>query len=80
MKYTIPPCERNEITAEQAKEFMRDLRGAMYATYNGTSENKTVSVITIARVMEVTIKKAYEFCEAMVRHRITQKVGGMYVV
>ena len=79
MNYTVP-CERNEITKGQATEFMRDLRGSMYASYNGTSENKTVSVMTIARVMETTIKKANEFCEAMVRYGITQKVGGMYVV
>lgn len=72
--------ESKGITKGQASEFMRDLRGTMYAAFDGTSENRTVSVMTIANVMEMTFQKAYEFCEAMVRYGITQKVCGMYVV
>jgi hypothetical protein len=83
MLYNTPASfydDNKEITKAQANEFMRDLRGTMYAAFDGASENRIVSVITIANVMEMNIRKAYEFCEAMVRHGITQKVHGMYVV
>ena len=83
MLYNTPASfydDNKEITKGQASEFMRDLRGTMYADFSGNGENRAVSLITIATVMEITIKKAYEFCEAMVRYGITKKVCGMYVV
>ena len=83
MLYNTPASfydNTKEITKAQANEFMHDLRGTMYADFTGNGENRTVSLITIATVMEITVKKAYEFCEAMVRYGITQKVCGMYVV
>lgn len=74
------PCDgRFEITKENAKEFYRDLCGTVYGNANKNCHG-IMSVGLIADHMRISIEKANDFCNAMVKYGITEKTNGMIVV
>ena len=73
------PCDgRFEITKAQAQEFYRDLCGTV--NENSKTCQGTLSVEKIADRMEISIEKANEFCNAMIKYGITERQGGAIVV
>ena len=68
-----------EITKEQAKEFYRDLCGTIYGDVNKNSQG-IMPVCLIADHMKISMDKAKEFCNAMVKYGITERNNGMIVV
>lgn len=67
------------ITKSQAKEFYRDLCGTVYGNANKSSQG-IMSVGLIADHMKISIEKASEFCNAMIRYGITERSNGMIIV
>lgn len=71
--------ERMKITKERAKEFYRDLCGTVYGDSAKNSQG-VMSVGLIADHMKISIEKANEFCNAMIKYGITERQSGMIVV
>ena len=70
---------RNSITKSQAKEFYRDLCGTVYGNANKTCQG-IMSVGLIADHMRISIERANEFCNAIVKYGITERSCGMIIV
>ena len=68
-----------EITKGQAKEFYRDLCGTVYGDSNKVCQG-VMSVGLIADHMKISIEKANRFCDAMIKHHITERQNRMIVV
>jgi len=68
-----------EITKEMATEFYRDLCGTVYGDPNKNSGG-VMSIGLIADHMKISIEKANDFCNAMIKYGITERQGGMIVV
>ena len=70
---------RMETEKLQALNFYRDLCG----TYNG-NVHKTgqgvASVCHIADTMKIPIDRAYYLCGLMVKHKVTERQSGGYVI
>lgn len=67
------------ITKRMAQEFYRDLCGTVY----GNADKNCGGIMSpelIADHMRISIGRAKEFCDAMVRYSITERQGGGYVV
>lgn len=67
------------ITKKQAKEFYRDLCGTVYGNANKNSQG-IMSIELIADHMQISIEKANEFCNAMIKYGITERSCGMIIV
>ena len=67
------------ITKPQATEFYRDLCGTVYGNANKNSQG-IMNIPMIAHHMSISIDRAEEFCNAMIKFGITEKQGGMIVV
>ena len=67
------------ITKGMAKEFYRDLCGTVYGNANKTSQG-VMSVGLIADHMKISVEKANDFCNAMIKYGITERQNGMIVV
>ena len=77
---TTPCAGREEkVTFSQAKEFYRDLCGTVYGD-SGKNCVGIMSVELIADYMKISVEKATEFCNAMIKYGITEKSCGMIVV
>lgn len=68
-----------EISKERAIEFYRDLCGTVYGNANKNSQG-VMSIGLIADHMQISVEKANDFCNAMIKHGITERQGGMIVV
>lgn len=68
-----------EITKEMATEFYRDLCGTVYGDPNKNSGG-VMSIGLIADHMQISVEKANDFCNAMIKYDITERQGGMIVV
>jgi len=68
-----------EITKSQATEFYRDLCGTVYGNVKKNSQG-VMSVGLIADHMKISIEKANDFCNAMIKYGITERQNGMVVV
>lgn len=67
------------ITKAQATEFYRDLCGTIYGNANKNSQG-IMSVALIADHMNISIERATEFCNAMIKYGITERCNGMIIV
>lgn len=76
MQILIP---ETEITREQATAFYNDLCSTVYGDSNKVCGG-VMSVELIANRMGISFEKANDFCDAMIKYRITEKQGGMIVV
>ena len=68
-----------EITKEMATEFYRDLCGTVYGDPTKNSQG-IMTVELIAEHMKISVEKANEFCNAMIKYGITERQNGMIVV
>ena len=68
-----------KITKPQAQEFYRDLCGTVYGDANKNSQG-IMNIPGIAYNMGISLEKAEEFCNAMIKFGITERQGGMIVV
>lgn len=74
------PCKgKMEITKGNAHEFYRDLCGTVYGDSNKVCQG-VMSVGLIADRMKISIEKANDFCDAMIKYGITERQNGMIVV
>ena len=69
----------NKITESQAQEFYRDLCGTVYGNANKNSQG-IMNIPMIAQNMKISIDKAEEFCNAMIKYGVTERQSGMIVV
>ena len=69
----------NNITKQQAQEFYRDLCGTVYGNPNKNCQG-IMNVLMIAYQMDISIERAEEYCNAMLRYGVTERQGGMIVV
>lgn len=67
------------ITKTQANEFYNKLCEKVYGNANKTQQG-IMSVGLIADHMEITVEKAKELCNAMIRYGITERSNGMIIV
>ena len=67
------------ITKVQAKAFYKDLCGTVYGDPDKNSQGR-MPIELIADHMKTSVEVASEFCNAMVKHGITERSGGMIVV
>lgn len=67
------------ITKQQATEFYRDLCGTVYGNVNKTCQG-IMPVCLIADHMKISMEKAKEYCDAMIKYGITERQNGMIVV
>lgn len=67
------------ITREMAAEFYRDLCGTVYGDCNKTCQG-IMSERLIAHNMGISSEKANLFCNAMIKHGITERQSCMIVV
>ena len=70
---------KNIISKKQAKEFYRDLCGTVYGDANKNCQG-IMSIGLIADHMKISITRAELFCNAMIKHDITERQNGMIVV
>lgn len=71
--------KEGKVTKQQAKEFYKKL---CYKAY-GNAEMNCCGIMPVALIadhMEVSIEKANLYCNAMVRHGITERANGMLIV
>lgn len=68
-----------KITKEMAEEFYRDLCGIVYGDCTKNSGG-VMSVALIADHMKISVEKANEFSDAMIKYGITERQNGMIVV
>ena len=68
-----------KITKPQATEFYRDLCETIYGNPNKNSQG-IMNVPGIAYNMGISLEKAEEFCNAMIKYGITERQGVMIVV
>ena len=66
-------------TKQQAKEFYCKLCEKVYGNANKTQQG-VMSIALIADHMEISVKRATEFCDAMLYYGITERSSGMIVV
>ena len=67
------------ITKGMASEFYRDLCGTVYGNANKNCQG-IMSIGLIADHMGISVEKANNFCDAMIKYGITERQGGMIVV
>ena len=67
------------ITESQAKEFYRDLCGTVYGNANKNCQG-IMNIPMIAQHMGISIDRAEEFCNAMIKFGVTERQSGMIVV
>ena len=67
------------ITKGMANEFYRDLCGTVYGNANKNCQG-IMSIGLIADHMRISVEKANNFCDAMIKYGITERQGGMIVV
>lgn len=81
MKDRTKSCvgKEEKIPVGQAKEFYRDLCGTVYGNADKNCGG-IMSVELIADHMKISVEKATEFCNAMIKYGITEKSCGMIVV
>ena len=70
---------KTDITESQAKEFYRDLCGTVYGDSSKNSQG-IMNIPMIAQHMKISIDKAEEFCNAMIKYGVTEIQSGMIVV
>ena len=68
-----------KVTKQQAKEFYNKLCVTVYGNKNKNCCG-IMPVALIADHMEVSIEKANLYCNAMVKHGITERANGMIIV
>lgn len=71
--------KEGKVTKQQAKEFYRKLCVTVYGNENQNCCG-IMPVALIADHMEVSIEKANLYCNAMVKHGITERSNGMIIV
>lgn len=71
--------KKNNITEQMAKEFYRDLCGTVYGDSTKNSQG-IMSIGLIADHMKISIEKANDFCNAMIKYGVTERQNGMIVV
>ena len=67
------------VTKQQANEFYKKLCRTVY----GNEEQNCCGIMPVTLIadhMEVSIEKANVYCDAMVRHGITERANGMIIV
>lgn len=67
------------ITKEQAREFYRDLKGAIYGDANHGSGG-VMSEALIAEHLGISEERASEYLWACAHYEITERQGGAWVV
>ena len=78
-KGDIKMYKPNNITKQQAQEFYRGLCETVYGNPNKNSQG-IMNVLMIAYQMDISIERAEEYCNAMLRYGVTERQGGMIVV
>lgn len=79
LKILKSTLKESKITKHQAKEFYKKL---CYKAY-GNAEMNCCGIMPVALIadhMEVSIEKANLYCNAMIKHGITERANGMIIV